>query len=218
MTTAWHNGQCGLRLALECVLQDLRQSRLPFWHPARVVLANRLLVVPEQISDVGDWHTPLQEDACEGMPETVGRCRFCKGSGELESVCDSPTPDIGDGLEAVRPRDDERSLAILLCARVQTIAQPVRHVSEHVSAVFLGSNEHLIAVQTLYAKKRRVGDSEAGVEHQPEQVLQVFTRPDTDAGFVLPLDFHVIAGGKSAIDFVVREGRLVGGLVRADCL
>ena len=59
MTTTGQSGQRWFRLPLKCVLQDRRQSRLPFWHPARIVLAHGLLVVAEQVGDVGDGHAPL---------------------------------------------------------------------------------------------------------------------------------------------------------------
>ncbi len=38
----------------------------------------------------------------------------------------------------------------VLRAGVQTVAQPVGHIGEHVAAVLLGADEHLIAVQTLH--------------------------------------------------------------------
>ena len=47
--------------------------RLPFRHPARVVLAHRLFIIAEQVGDIRNRHTPLQEDARQRVPETVRR-------------------------------------------------------------------------------------------------------------------------------------------------
>ena len=55
-----------------------------------------------------------------------------------------------------------------------------------------------------------------GVEHQPDQVLQVLTGPLASAGLVLPLDLDLVAGGDDPVDLVVGERRLVGGAAGAD--
>jgi hypothetical protein len=73
MTTIRQNGQRGLRLALEGVFQDLRQPCLPFRHPPRIVLADALFIVAEQVRDIRNRHAALQENAREGVPKPV-RC------------------------------------------------------------------------------------------------------------------------------------------------
>jgi hypothetical protein len=84
MTATGQNSQRGFGLPLERVFQDLRQPRLPFRDPTRIVLANGLLIVPEQVSDVGDGHRALQEDPCEGVSKSVRRRRFFERSRDVE--------------------------------------------------------------------------------------------------------------------------------------
>ena len=219
MTAARQNSQRGLGLAPERVFQDLRQPRLAFRDPARIVLAHGFLVVSEQVGDVRDGHAALQEYPCEGMPESVRRRGFLERSRDVEHLRESSSPDVGDGLKAVGSRDDERSVTVLLRSRLEAIAEPIGYEREHVPTVLLGANEHLLAVQALHAEQRRIGNPEAGVQHQPDQVLQVLARPDTQSGLVLPLNFHLVAGGDDALDLVVREGCFIRRLARTDrCL
>lgn len=141
---------------MECALQDLRQPRLPFGHPARVVLAHGLLVVAEQVGNIRDRHTSLKENACEGVPQSMRRRRFIEGFRGLETFASR----LRHTLVTVSSRSEcatmKRPLAIPFRSRPQAIAQPIGDIGKHLFAVLLRSKEDLVAVHTLDVEERRV--------------------------------------------------------------
>ena len=61
-----------VRLIRECRLKYVRQPRLPFRHPAGIVLADGLLVVTEQTGDIGHRHSSPQKDPRERIRKRCG--------------------------------------------------------------------------------------------------------------------------------------------------
>ena len=154
-----HNGQSGFRLATKRVLQNLGQSRLSFRHPARIVLADRLFIIAEQISNIGDGHATLQQDARERVPEAV-RCGFLGADvSELEHLRQPLPPDVGHAIEALAAAGLERLFADLLRSRLKSITQPVRNPHKDFPAVLLRSQEHVVAMQTIHVEQHNVGNA-----------------------------------------------------------
>src|SRR5437764_87765 len=65
------SGDGRLRAFPEGVLEDPCQPLLPLWHPAGIVIADRLLVVAEQVGNVCDGHALLEEDAGERVAQSM---------------------------------------------------------------------------------------------------------------------------------------------------
>src|SRR3989442_14567732 len=95
MASAGQNTQCRPGLAVKRVLQNLRQSCLPLGHPAGVVLTHSLLVIAEQVGNICDGNTPLQENARECVPEAVRCGGLFKNNPEPPIVIVRLEPDLG---------------------------------------------------------------------------------------------------------------------------
>ena len=98
----------------------------------------------------------------------------------------------------------------------QAVAQPIGNIREYVPAVLFGPDENLIPLKTLDIEKRGVGNPKSGIDHQPNQILQILAGPHSGTCFILPLDLHNVAGLDDATEFGVRERPFIRGLARTD--
>lgn len=82
----------GLRSILKRFLQDSRETRLTFRHPARVVPPDRVFIVAHEVRDICYWHTALQQNSCEGVTEAMGCRRFLEASRTFKGSGDPSAP------------------------------------------------------------------------------------------------------------------------------
>jgi hypothetical protein len=73
---------------------NLCETCLPFRYPSGIVFAHRLLIIAEQIGDIGDGHPPLQENPRKCVPEPMWRRRFLKLAGKIKHLADLPAPHV----------------------------------------------------------------------------------------------------------------------------
>ena len=112
----------------------------------------------------------------------------------------------------------------------QSVANTVGKPRKHMMAILLGSDHHVIALQSAHVEQRRIRDAEACVHHQLNQVFEVFAGPRARSLGVLVLaadvagtafslmhrTVGVVARLPDAVQFLVAERHLVGALTGAD--
>src|ERR1700693_3079039 len=83
-----------LRAFAEGVLENPGQPLLPLWDPAGIVIADCLLVVAEQVGNVGDGHALLEEDAGERVAQSMWRRRLLERACNGERLGKASAPDV----------------------------------------------------------------------------------------------------------------------------
>src|SRR5262245_50954419 len=110
-----HGGERRFGLTAKRVLQNLRQACLTFRYPPRVVLTDGLLVIPQQVGDIGNRHALLQQNPREGMAETM-RCGWLvERPRHVKHFGDPSAPNVRNSLEPLGSSSDERRITVAFC-------------------------------------------------------------------------------------------------------
>jgi hypothetical protein len=101
-------------------------------------------------------------------------------------------------------------------ARAKSRSRSQGGMYANTSPPFRRANEDLVALQARDVEKRGIRNPEPGVDHQPNEVLQLLAGPDPDTRLILPLDLYLVARSDDSLHLVIGEGRLVSGLTGPD--
>ena len=92
--------------------------------------------------------------------------------------------------------DDERTNPAPLRPRNEPIPEPIRNIREYVSAVLLRPQENLVASEAAHVEESHIGNPEAGIEHYPDEILDVLARVHAVLAPVEPGDLAETVAGR----------------------